>query len=1849
MNLLAVGKKRLVFAETKMNRTSSRSHSVCMLLIERTLSKEEGSKPKDCVPNEKKTASSSIPEGPSETEEVEEQDSLAKMTFTDDVLVRGRIHLCDLAGSERLKKTHAEGERLSEAQHINLSLLELGNVIHALADGTKTHVPFRNSTLTRLLQESLGGNCKTSLIVCVSPTMSDVSETKSTLNFGSRAMKITNTAYVNVEVDYKKLSDDLTKMLNSREKDMEDLKESYESRIEKVKMEAESQISSSMVAAQEALSSVRSLFESKEQELKNEMQQVDEELQREKHLSSELREQLSSLGGCISGGVNRAKTALLAELLSMQLFYTIQGLPDEQRQQLASEMQGEYLYSGEKLLGVREKVLENTDNVLQLLQSYLKLDSQYGEKLEKSGLNLRDLEMALLNGEKLDIGSSYESNGLNSEHQELSWNKTDDDKVIESQISRDDDDQQSNQTKFFQLTKSLRDKLIDIKCALDGDAIGFLKKAFALDDCISVDDRKKVYDRMVEFLQQRERFEDKAHDNSSVSMLKTEMAFLDQSLCHVLVDKALQSSLLLLEQSEVQRHCNKLSENNKDLNKELEVMRLQVETLVSENSKLNSKLSETSNFLQDVKSSKEMLENDLSSVFQLYNMRSPELKLNKTTGSDIKDGISTLVEENAKLKVELKDTQEEKRDLQLQLKNAKEKFEKLEKVMEMKNSNSSSSKSTQTTRVPSPIDKSTKNDDKKGLIDDHHKDSCQETVALSNGQTNSPNDNDNDDASRKKSVSKKLVDIEQFLVNLQDELVKLEDDESALFSHSNQRQMVSSLRLNLNKRLGELWSIEVVESKKLRARIDELTIKLESAAYDYEKQIEDLESELHNESQSRLNLENELLQYRKEVMDLGAEIWTLTRLKEPETAGDMAPDVQRDASTPLDEMDSRRRLSSGSLSLSRCNSDDSLHEFSRRKADLRLAEIDAKRAKEELNDLKQSFTQLNQNLADSGKVKQEMEERFVNLSNENKTITLKFKAAEEKNKALEEKIVHVSALKTTVQEELLKLKKTEHSHLEDIRGYKEKIASYEVEKTRLKQELSKTEIKFTTMDNKYKEVNDDLLETKKRLKESQARLKSKEQELRDLHDAYDRLRDRIVPDDSDRESLVEVKMKQNGRRDSATPSRIQSIHLVSRAKSPKLKKQPSYLAAKKKMSIKRSPRSDEISARKNTLKRGTLGQRGTLTTSHESRTLTRGDSERDTMKRAKGRPIKGDNEEDQKLKSELLLAKEQLLRLKGELTLSNIQTANLGTHLTSLREDSNKLEVELSSLRRPPASKAEDSCKVSADKHMDAELENAQEKIIGLQDDILALRREKETEEEKVAKSEEEAKQLRSELYKTRDGLERSQEVVKILNKEIELLETKNQILQHRLTSYTNDESEKLLKKTKEETPNGESSLSHEKLAQYERDKVRLEKEIEQLSSEKTKLQDMQNLVQQLVEIEDEQALLKLRLRKAVKQATKNDEIEEKKTNSNGKDSPPGTRTSQKMENKNPKNTEKKLEEYYVENTALRCEVDALRIYISNLENENKTVKYKLSISESMHANSDKKVLATLLASAKHEREELRETLNGVYSEKEDMEEALNVSRIKSERLQRELLQVLQSRSELEKEVNSLKNDAAQVPEKEKPSTSLTMEEKSVVDLVRKFLSTVGSRNVKEKEIKDFARTLLARKIHLNGRNAKQTSTEHKQPWNRSSSITRNAMKRDSSVNSSKAQVTVNRNTNTTPTKNTESCKANSTSGLRRLKPGTDRGTPEGMEEQRQTTSNKSKCDLKIINSATKMDDLQSLKSISKEVKDDLSLIYLDIDAKDNPTGDGEVLIKRAWSLKDLFKRNAGTGKALTNPSVINQ
>ncbi|XP_057830175.2 kinesin-like protein KIN-1 isoform X4 [Cryptomeria japonica] len=111
----------------------------------------------------------------------------------------GKLYLVDLAGSEKVEKTGAEGKILHEAKTINKSLSALGNVINALTTDKPCHIPYRDSKLTRILQESLGGNSRTALLCCCSPSSFNASESLSTLRFGTRAKQIRNKPKVNKE------------------------------------------------------------------------------------------------------------------------------------------------------------------------------------------------------------------------------------------------------------------------------------------------------------------------------------------------------------------------------------------------------------------------------------------------------------------------------------------------------------------------------------------------------------------------------------------------------------------------------------------------------------------------------------------------------------------------------------------------------------------------------------------------------------------------------------------------------------------------------------------------------------------------------------------------------------------------------------------------------------------------------------------------------------------------------------------------------------------------------------------------------------------------------------------------------------------------------------------------------------------------------------------------------------------------------------------------------------------------------------------------------------------------------------------------------------------------------------------------------------------------------------------------------------------------------------------------------------------------------------------------------------------------------------------------------------------
>ncbi|CAG8441535.1 13398_t:CDS:2 [Acaulospora colombiana] len=181
---LAKGSLARTVAYTDMNAVSSRSHAIFSVILKQT--KIEN--PEENKENDPQAAAAAD----SSSKKSKKPKSLtAKIT--------SKFHFVDLAGSERLKRTNASGDRAKEGIAINGGLLALGNVISALGDESRkvTHIPYRDSKLTRLLQDSLGGNSQTLMLACVSPADSNFMETLNTLKYANRARNIKNKVSVN--------------------------------------------------------------------------------------------------------------------------------------------------------------------------------------------------------------------------------------------------------------------------------------------------------------------------------------------------------------------------------------------------------------------------------------------------------------------------------------------------------------------------------------------------------------------------------------------------------------------------------------------------------------------------------------------------------------------------------------------------------------------------------------------------------------------------------------------------------------------------------------------------------------------------------------------------------------------------------------------------------------------------------------------------------------------------------------------------------------------------------------------------------------------------------------------------------------------------------------------------------------------------------------------------------------------------------------------------------------------------------------------------------------------------------------------------------------------------------------------------------------------------------------------------------------------------------------------------------------------------------------------------------------------------------------------------------------------
>ncbi|KAL7421653.1 hypothetical protein Q5752_003422 [Cryptotrichosporon argae] len=249
MALLHEGAARRRTGSTSMNATSSRSHAIFSLTLTQTRRAQAQA---DAAPaplpttefgvvspartltkrpssmigynaSRSSTPTSRVPPPSSFASHQRTTSARPATTYASDemIVVTSKFNMVDLAGSERLKRTAAQGDRMKEGISINSGLLALGNVISALSEPAKNrgHIPYRDSKLTRMLQDSIGGNSLTTMIACVSPIEYNISETFNTISYASRARKIRNSLQKNqVEVGWDDLDYLRTTILKLRAK-----------------------------------------------------------------------------------------------------------------------------------------------------------------------------------------------------------------------------------------------------------------------------------------------------------------------------------------------------------------------------------------------------------------------------------------------------------------------------------------------------------------------------------------------------------------------------------------------------------------------------------------------------------------------------------------------------------------------------------------------------------------------------------------------------------------------------------------------------------------------------------------------------------------------------------------------------------------------------------------------------------------------------------------------------------------------------------------------------------------------------------------------------------------------------------------------------------------------------------------------------------------------------------------------------------------------------------------------------------------------------------------------------------------------------------------------------------------------------------------------------------------------------------------------------------------------------------------------------------------------------------------------------------------------------------------------
>ncbi|KAM7532789.1 hypothetical protein Aperf_G00000129441 [Anoplocephala perfoliata] len=298
----------------------------------------------------------------------------------------GKLNLVDLAGSERQGKSRSEGERFKEATKINLGLSTLGNVISALVDDKCSHVPYRDSKLTRLLQDSLGGNAKTVMVANIGPSSYHYDETINTLRYASRAKHIKNTPKINIDLkdallqQYHEEILRLKQILDGRSKLQVHLKESgnkegaQESDDSEDHAAAAREQQQKMATEKEGIINDQNMVAEEKtrllEELKDKDRRIGEELAQTAELEVKLRKLESKLLG--GGGVEAGVAAVEAQTRTQDEVLA------QHKKRLAAHQRHEHR--------MRRRVRAEADNVATLQEGFSSLNHEidvYTSKLKK--------------------------------------------------------------------------------------------------------------------------------------------------------------------------------------------------------------------------------------------------------------------------------------------------------------------------------------------------------------------------------------------------------------------------------------------------------------------------------------------------------------------------------------------------------------------------------------------------------------------------------------------------------------------------------------------------------------------------------------------------------------------------------------------------------------------------------------------------------------------------------------------------------------------------------------------------------------------------------------------------------------------------------------------------------------------------------------------------------------------------------------------------------------------------------------------------------------------------------------------------------------------------------------------------------------------------------------------------------------------------------------------------------------------------------------------------------------------------------------------------------------------------